>query len=65
MLKVKLIIIIHTIHVFIHIKEKNTGEKKGMIGNSLLISVYLSLIPFNSLFWILDSIRETEFRLTS
>ena len=36
-----------------------------MIGNSLLISVYLSLIPFNSLFWILDSIRETEFRLTS
>ena len=63
MLKVKLIII-HTIHVFIHIKEKNTG-KKGMTGNSLLISVYLSLIPFNSLFWILDSIRETEFRLTS
>ena len=62
MLKVKLIIIIHTIHVFIHIKEKNTGEKTG---NSLLISVYLSLIPFNSLFWILDSIRETEFRLTS
>ena len=29
MLKVKLIIIIHTIHVFIHIKEKNTGKKRN------------------------------------